>query len=114
MASGPNRSWTRRIAGTTSSTSPCVDAALNPHRQVQQARQARGGRAPRVNRGVLPDLERSKVESERLDLPAEVLDLAPRGPRQPDGHERLLELDDLRDELGRRSRTRQPRPAALA
>src|SRR5215208_4200798 len=52
-----------------------------------------------MDAGVLANLQRREVEAERLDLPPEVLHVAPRGPRQADLDERALQLIELRDEL---------------
>ena len=54
-----------------------------------------------MNRAVLADLQRGEVEPERLELPAEVLDVAPRDPAEAIGDERLLDLGQLRIELVR-------------
>ena len=50
---------------------------------------------------VLANLQRRQVEAERLDLPAEVLDVAPRDPREADLDQGVLDLAQLGDELGR-------------
>ena len=52
-----------------------------------------------MDRAVLPDLERSEMEPERLELPAEVLDVAPRDPAESVGDEGFLDLAELRVEL---------------
>ena len=58
-----------------------------------------------MNGAVLADLERGEVEPERRELPAEVLDLAPRDPPESVRDQRVLDLGQLRVELvgGRRS-----------
>ena len=53
-----------------------------------------------VDRAVLADLEAGEMEPERRQLPAEVLGLAPRNPAESVADERLLDLGDLRVELG--------------
>ena len=52
-----------------------------------------------VDRGVLADLERGEVEAERCQLPAQVLDLAPRDPGEAVAGERGLQLGELAVEL---------------
>ena len=71
-----------------------------------RCRLASGGRVPperlerrRVNLAVLPDLERGEMESERRQLPPQVLDLPPGAPREAVGDKRLLELGELCVEL---------------
>ena len=62
-----------------------------------------------MHAGVLPDLEVREVEAERLDLPDEVLDLAPCGARQAHLDQRALELAQLRNQ---RCRIRVPAACA--
>ena len=52
-----------------------------------------------VNLRMLPELDRREVEAERLDLPAEILDLAERHSRQPVGDQAALHLFELGDQL---------------
>ena len=54
-----------------------------------------------MDRRVLPDLERREVEAEGLDLPDEVVDLAPGGAREARLRERVLDLHELVEQLGR-------------
>src|SRR2546430_15988164 len=58
--------------------------------------------------GMLPHLERSEVETERLDLPAEVLQLTPHDPAEAVVDERLGQLGELRFEIGRGSIPARP------
>ena len=65
---------------------------------------------------VLPHLHGRQVEAERLDLPAQVLQLAPRQPRRAAGLERPLQRLDVGQEGSpgprrRRGRRRGSRPA---
>ena len=53
----------------------------------------------RMDFGVLADLERGEMEAERLDLPAEVLDLAVGDARQSVGDQPGLDLGQLFDQL---------------
>ena len=52
-----------------------------------------------MHRGVLADFERGEVEAERRQLPAQVLDLAPRDPGEAVAGERGLQLGKLAVEL---------------
>ncbi len=52
-----------------------------------------------VNGTVLADLERGEMEPERRELPAQVLDLAPRDPPEPLRDEGILQLRQLGVEL---------------
>jgi hypothetical protein len=52
-----------------------------------------------VDRGVLADFERGEVEAEGCQLPAKVLDLAPRDPVEAVAGERGLQLGELVVEL---------------
>ena len=55
-----------------------------------------------VDRRVLADLQARKVEAERRQAPAQVLDLAVRHAGQAVGDERRLDLDELQVERRRR------------
>ena len=73
-----------------------------------------GREGPPMDRRVLPDLERREVEAEGLDLPAEVVDLAPGRAREPRVDERVLDLDQLVEQLRRARVARRRRAATLA
>src|SRR3954452_2832493 len=66
-----------------------------------------------MDRRVLAHLEAGEVEPKRPDLPDEVLRLAPRRPCKTDLEQRLLELDELGDQLVGRGVARRRRPTAL-
>ena len=71
-------------------------------RELPSRSPARAPRAPPGAPAVLADLERGEVEAERLDLPAEVLQLAPGDALDAGVDERRLELRELGEEvLGR-------------
>ena len=50
---------------------------------------------------VLADLQRQRVEAERLDLPAQVLELAIGDPREAVRDERIPQLVELGQQVGR-------------
>ena len=95
------------IAGQRPLAEPRLDPGDSPNDLVDLlvGHAPRVGRvpseAPTVDRRMLAHLERGQVEAKRLDLPAEVLNVAPGHPRQTDLDEGLLDLPQLRDELGR-------------
>ena len=80
-----NETMTRRTPrGRSDAGEPAtVRKVASTSRSIPES--ARAGTQPLpVNGCVLPDLELGEVEAERLDLPAEVLDLAPGGAREAD------------------------------
>ena len=101
LACAPHRGATgcRRSRGTW--RAPHASAPTVSPSGATASSVAGGGQDARV----LPHLHRGQVEAERLDLPAEVLQLAPRQPRRTAGVERPLQHVEVAQERtpGRRS-----------
>ena len=80
-----------------------------PGRSRRRELRSRRGQHARV----LPDLHGRQVEAERLDLPAQVLELAPRQARSAARVERALQDVQVAQE-GRRSVVRRPWPRCVS
>ena len=99
----PNRAWPAAIARNVARTSSRVTPADDLRLPGAPSRIAASAAA--MDRRVLADLERGEVEPERPELPAQLRDLAPGGPAEAVGDERIGDLGELRVELARARRS---------
>ena len=87
------------IARNASSTSPTDTPSTTSSVSARSPRLAPRGQGGCMDLAVLPYLERERVETERLQLPAQVEELAVGDALHPLGDERIADLVELGEQV---------------